>query len=304
MNEVKLVFIILHYLNIEDTFETINSIVKNIDTLSYRIVIVDNASPDNSAQKLLSTYRENPNITVLLSKSNLGFSGGNNLGIKYARDTWDFSFLILSNNDIYLYDKAFLEKIEAEYRYSNFAVLGPMIMTAQGRCDSNPICDKPYTKEACLNEIRLYKKHLRMGEMGIYSIWRKYDYYMNKLFSGRASKNSPVVKDKTPGIFMQRRENVVLHGCFMIFSKNYFQVFQGLDARTFMYSEENILFQHCRSKNLLMVYNPDIAIYHKEGASVNKVASNGVKAKLFRYKTKIAAHEAYIDLLDELGIEE
>lgn len=302
MVKLDIAFVILHYLNITDTIETIYSVEENIDSDSVRIVVVDNASPDGSGEVLAKEFENDEKVVVILNQENLGFSAGNNVGIRYLRENYTPKYIVLSNNDVYLYDTHMFQKIEKEYQTSSFAVMGPMILTADGRCDSNPQADIPYTREECLAEISLYEKHIKRASRGTYKLWAKYDYYMRKLSCRyNLAHQSPVHKDRTKGIFLHRRENVVLHGCFMILSETYFSHFDGLDVRTFMYSEENILYVHLKNKNLKEVYNPEIVIYHKEGASVNLAYSGGIDAKVFRFQKKIEAHRGYLSLLDELS---
>jgi GT2 family glycosyltransferase len=58
-------------------------------------VIVDNASEDETAMWLQDVARHYPNVKVVLSHENLGFSGGNNLGVRECRG----DYIILLNND-------------------------------------------------------------------------------------------------------------------------------------------------------------------------------------------------------------
>lgn len=298
---VHLGIVILHYLNLNDTCETIQSIKERLDTDKYHIVVVDNASPNGSGTELKEKYFSDDHVTVLLNEKNLGFSAGNNVGIEFLKKNYHVEFVVLSNNDIVLYDEHFYEKVQRAFQKTQFAVMGPLIMTADGRCDANPISDVPYTREDSLAEIAQYEKLVKLGQMGMYPVYARYDYYMRKLFSKYREKHSGVLqKDRSRGLYLKERQNIVLHGCFMVFSNVYFKTFRGLDERTFMFSEENILFQHLKQAGLKMLYYPEIAIYHKEGASVNKAYAEGVKAKLFRYEMKIKSHRAYIELIDEI----
>lgn len=54
---MKIVFVILHYLAIDETYKSVDSIEKKIDTDMYKIVIVDNASPDKSGALLKEHYK-------------------------------------------------------------------------------------------------------------------------------------------------------------------------------------------------------------------------------------------------------
>lgn len=294
--------VILHYLNIDDTYETVQSFKERLDTDNYRLVIVDNASPDGSGKILMEKYQADEKVVVILNEKNLGFSAGNNIGIEYMHQNYSFEFLVLSNNDIYLYEENFYKKVKQEYEISQFAVMGPLIMTVEGKCDANPISDKPYSKEDSLAEIAQYKKWIKLGEKGLYPLYARYDYYMKKFFSSYRNRHTGVIqKDRSNGLFLKKRDSIVLHGCFLIFSQTYFEKFRGLDERTFMYSEENILYWHLKALGMNMLYFPEIAIYHKEGASVNKAFKDNENAKMFRYKMKIEAHQSYIKLMDEFA---
>ena len=154
---MKIVFVILHYLAIDETYKSVDSIEKKIDTDMYKIVIVDNASPDKSGALLKEHYKNDDHVEVLLNQENLGFARGNNVGFRYAEKTWNPSYIVLMNNDVYLLDDDFLEKVEKEYKRSQFAVLGPMILSADGRCDINPIRTNAMSKQEVEHDIQAYK---------------------------------------------------------------------------------------------------------------------------------------------------
>ncbi len=60
-----------------------------------RIIVVDNASTDDSVARIRQAY---PEILMLESRENLGFAGGNNIGIRYAL-AHDADYVWLLNND-------------------------------------------------------------------------------------------------------------------------------------------------------------------------------------------------------------
>lgn len=62
---------------------------------NFHVIVVDNGSTDKSASLIEKKY---PGITLLKSERNLGFSGGNNLGIRYALDH-DAEYIWILNND-------------------------------------------------------------------------------------------------------------------------------------------------------------------------------------------------------------
>lgn len=94
--KIELSIITVNYNGIEDTLEMIESLKKHL-VLSYEIIVVDNASRVNEADIVAQRY---PDVVAIRSEKNLGFSGGNNLGIKVARG----KYIMMLNNDTYVLD--------------------------------------------------------------------------------------------------------------------------------------------------------------------------------------------------------
>ena len=91
--KTKVAVILINYNGIEDTVECIDSVKKSNEPAD--IIVVDNSSRENQADKLQQTYDD---IVVLKSIKNCGFSGGNNIGIKYALEK-GYMYIVLLNND-------------------------------------------------------------------------------------------------------------------------------------------------------------------------------------------------------------
>jgi GT2 family glycosyltransferase len=90
----KVAIVILNWNGKKDTLHCLASLQK----LTYKnveIIVVDNGSRDDSVVAIQANF---PHITLIQSKQNLGFAGGNNLGIEYALKT-RAEFLFLLNND-------------------------------------------------------------------------------------------------------------------------------------------------------------------------------------------------------------
>lgn len=85
--------ITVNYNGLHDTCEFIDSWVVTVMSVSYEIIVIDNGSAINEARSLQEKY---PFIRTLRSEKNLGFAGGNNLGINIAQG----KYLFLLNNDI------------------------------------------------------------------------------------------------------------------------------------------------------------------------------------------------------------
>jgi hypothetical protein len=63
---------------------------------NFQIIVVDNGSADGSGQRLFEEFQSS--CTFLFSDSNLGFAGGNNLGLNWAMSR-DFDSVLLLNSD-------------------------------------------------------------------------------------------------------------------------------------------------------------------------------------------------------------
>lgn len=117
----KVFIIILNWNNWPDVLECLSSL-KNNDYPNYQVVIIDNGS------------REKPQVSdseikIIYNKENLGFSGGNNVGIKYALEK-GADYVLLLNNDT-IVSRDFLTKlVEAGESNKKFGILGPKIYFA------------------------------------------------------------------------------------------------------------------------------------------------------------------------------
>lgn len=94
--------LILNYRGTDDTFACLDSLC-GLSYNHYRVVVIDNASPDNSLDRLKGRLQTDPGAFHLIaSESNLGYSGGNNLGIQYALQQANpdsSGYIWLLNND-------------------------------------------------------------------------------------------------------------------------------------------------------------------------------------------------------------
>jgi GT2 family glycosyltransferase len=83
----------------EDCIKSLNrQTLKN-----FEIIVVDNASSDGSVEYLKKKF---PKIKIIKAKTNLGYAGGNNLGVKKTKK----DFILILNNDTVL-DKNFIKEM-------------------------------------------------------------------------------------------------------------------------------------------------------------------------------------------------
>ena len=114
----KVYIIILSWNNWPDLTECLESL-KNNDYLNYRVVIVDNDSK-------IKPKAPNQDIKIIYNNKNLGFSGGNNVGIEYAlKNGADY---VMPLNDDVIVDNKFLSKmIKVAESDKKIGMVGPKI---------------------------------------------------------------------------------------------------------------------------------------------------------------------------------
>lgn len=104
----KVFIVIVNYNNTKDTINCLNSL-NNLkpQNYSHTPLLVDNGSDE----KVVTTIqKEFPRLQIIRSQTNLGFAGGNNLGIRYAQNHHaDYVFLI--NNDTIIKDPLLIDKL-------------------------------------------------------------------------------------------------------------------------------------------------------------------------------------------------
>lgn len=281
----KMVFLILHYITIEDTKRCVSSIVERYPDLeNIEIVIVDNNSKNNSGKELKEIYIKNNKIHVILLDQNLGFANGNNVGFKYAKEKLNAEFIIMINNDTYLIQNDFCEIIENEYKQSNFAVLGPRILMKNNKiCDYS---DKPETVMELRKKLRNLKIRKILNQLYLHWI---YDFLVF-IKSILMNKNQNIIDTSI------RKEDVPLQGAALIFSEKYIELFDGIDDRTFLFEEEQLLYWRLKDNNLLSVYNPLLMIFHNENSSTNAITNkNGYKKRKLVIENEIKSKTILIN---------
>jgi hypothetical protein len=114
----KVFIIILNWNSWADTLECLDSLKDN-DYPNYQVVIVDNGSKEKP-QPL------SPEIKVIYNKKNLGFSGGNNVGIRYAMDN-GADYILLLNDDTIVSNSFLTKLVEVAESEKGIGMVGPKI---------------------------------------------------------------------------------------------------------------------------------------------------------------------------------
>lgn len=123
LNQPKVNIVIVNWNGLEDTLELLESLSK-ISYINYKIVIVDNNSANDEAEKLENISKGKAHI--MKCEENLGFAGGNNVGIKYSLEE-KTEYVLLLNNDTTV-QPDFLEILVNKFESENQAgIVSPRI---------------------------------------------------------------------------------------------------------------------------------------------------------------------------------
>ncbi len=120
-NKPRIAVLILNYNGYSDTRECIKSINK-LKYSNFYIIVVDNGSIGNDANRLRINF---PNITLVESLINLGFTGGNNLGLHKAYEL-GFDYILFLNNDTIVSENLLEELVLFMENNKQVGLVGPI----------------------------------------------------------------------------------------------------------------------------------------------------------------------------------
>jgi GT2 family glycosyltransferase len=224
--------ILVNYNSSDYTLPCIQSIRDKTIGVDYEIVVVDNASTLAERDKLRDV-REDPKITFVQSSVNLGFSGGNILGVQAARLDADYYFLL--NNDTILLNNVCGEL--AQYMEDNpeTGVCTPQTFKADGSFEPS------FTYFPTLG-VKLFGHGL-----------------MRKLYPS----GYPSFKKR----YIQPLPVPVVTGCAMFVRGKVFRQLGGLDTTYFLYCEEEDLCQRMKRAGHAAALVPSAEFVHYAGGS-------------------------------------
>lgn len=197
--------------------------LKKINYLNFKIILVDNGSKKESILKLRKKYEKE--VIFIQNKTNLGFTGGNNVGIRKALSL-GAEYILLLNNDTEV-EQDFLSKlVDSIEKDKSIGVIGPKINYMD-------------------------KKEL------IWSIGGKINKFTgnNKLLM-----NKKLDKTSDKGII----DVGYVSGCAILVPSRIFIKIGLLDENYFIYNEEvDFCLRVAQKLNLRSVCRLDSKIYHK-----------------------------------------
>ncbi|MCF6155441.1 MAG: glycosyltransferase family 2 protein [Candidatus Brocadia sp.] len=232
---MKVSVILVNYNSAALLRQCLKSIYEQTKGISFGIIVVDNASSDNSRQIVRSEF---PHVHLIESSVNLGFSRGNNLGASLAKGM----YLLFLNTDTILFENSI--KLLADFldKYPEVGAVGPKILF-----------DDRYFQ---LSAGRLPNLFGEFIDKIVYSLARKWRAVMCPLLERRFNKIKAV--------------GWLTGACFMVRQKAFLQV-SGFDEKIFMYFEDKDLCKRLNSSGWQVMYYPSTSIIHLLAGSSGNV---------------------------------
>ncbi|HMV03903.1 MAG TPA: glycosyltransferase family 2 protein [Chitinophagales bacterium] len=253
--------IIINYNTFELTSKCIESLYKYNDSFSYEIILVDNASSECDTNLFLDKF---PDINLVISEINLGFAGGNNLGIKQASG----DYILLLNSDTELIENSILLCLNYMKNNKKIGVLSPKLIFPNGQHQA--VAQRfPSMKYQLIELFRLQK-------------------LLPKKIAGKLLL----------GAFFDHNENAKVDwvwGAFFLFRKEILNLLpnQQLDDTYFMYFEDIQWCMDIKKLDYEIHYFAETKVIHKMGGSSGKKNEMMEKNRIIFFKKNYNIFERY-----------
>lgn len=236
--EPKVLVVILNYKTPQLTLNLVDAL-KKIHYQAFDIMVIDNDSPDDSAE-ILGKCAQEKGFIFYPNHVNTGYAAGNNIGIRYALHH-GYQYTWILNSDVLLPDpdvlKLMVQRAEDD---EHIGVVGPLIVSR----DDTEV--GPY----------LYRPTLWRSTLGIFADKRK---RMNHIHAaGRVYR---------------------VYGCCMLLKNEAMEKCDCLDERTFLYNEEDILAERLLKFGYYAYYEPRTRVKHNESSSMSTLTLEQIRKK-------------------------
>lgn len=219
---------------------------------NFQVIVVDNGSKESLllSKKFLETMK---NVDLVRSETNLGFSGGSNLGIQYALDHYDSDFFLLLNTDT-IVDENFLQELyDVASNNSQVGLVVPKIYFHKGY-------------EFWASDYQGKK----LGQV----IW-----YAGGVFDWKNLFAFHVGVDELDrGQFESSSETDFVTGCCMLISREVIERVGLIDDSYFLYLEDVDYSMRVKAARLKLIFAPKAKVWHKISSSTG---GSGSKLQLY-----------------------
>ncbi len=254
--------VIVNYQTFELTKNTINSILEYDYPFSYEIFVVDNASSDDSLDRLRDYFKDK--VKFIASKENNGFAAGNNQALRQASGRYQ----LLLNSDTVVWENTLEDIYCYMEEHEDVGACGCRVLLEDGELDKACKRSFPNVKNSF---IRLF--HIPTNS-------EDDDYNLTDLPDDEVY------------------EIDCLTGAFMFIRKDALDQIGLLDETFFMYGEDIDLCYRIKQGGWKIIYYGKSRITHLKGASSKKQKSKLIyefyRAMYIYYKKHHASESSFI----------
>ena len=230
MNEVNA--IIINYNTKTLTCNCIKLLKENLQGIKNSILVVDNASNDDS---LNTIKKEHPDVSLIKNSINTGFAFACN---QAANISYNADFLLFANSDTEPEANAIKKMLEFMKNNPLAAIVGAKLINPDGSIQHS------FANWPCLTNEFLGTKLLQII-------------------------NPEKYPKKSHKIKTHLKVTSVI-GAFFMIRNDVFKQIKGFDERFFFFMEETDLCRKIINKKLDIIFNPEIEVTHLQGKSANK----------------------------------
>jgi GT2 family glycosyltransferase len=242
---MQLSVIILNY-NVRYFLEQcVLSVQKALEGIDGEIIIIDNASSDDSCEMMKTKF---PHIKLIENKENLGFPKGNNIGVAQAKG----EYICILNPDTVVAEDTFTKILNSQLvtRNSQLGIIGCKLIDGAGNF-------LPESKRGVPTPWVAFTKIF-----GLYKI----SNYFGKYYAQHLSENQSGKVD-------------ILVGAFMVMKRELYLEVGGFDENCFMYSDDIDLSYLVLKTGKSNYYFHETSVIHYKGESTVR---DGTYMKRFR----------------------
>ncbi|MFH1890372.1 MAG: glycosyltransferase family 2 protein [Candidatus Kuenenbacteria bacterium] len=234
---MKLSIIIVSWNVREYLKKCLESIFKHTQDIDFEVIVVDNASKDNSAEMVQDKF---PEANLIANKKNLGFARANNQGIGKAQG----KYILILNDDTELIDNSLKKLIDLMEKNQEWAIAGCRLLNS-GRSLQKSVRRFPKFFDQFLILVKLH--HL--------PFFKKYlNNYLAKDFD-----------------YTRTQQVDQIMGAFMMVRKSVFEKIGKFDEKYFYWFEEVDLCKRAVDAGLKVFYTPQVSMIHHGGVSFCQV---------------------------------
>ncbi len=233
--------VILNYQSYSDTIKLVESLQEQTLAQCLKIVIVDNASPNESYEQLKNLPERFPNVTVLQTGKNLGYAKGNNYGLHHLDEEVHPDYVAILNNDVELPSDCF-EKLIARYEQLD-----------------NPCLISP-------RQIMLDGHENIGGNLGRFRDDLKNLFFLYRYFH-RCKNTSPKIHNQNHN---KELKVDIVPGSFMFASMKNFKAIGFFYPETFLFVEERFVAHEAKRQGFQNYILMDETYLHAHSKTINK----------------------------------